>query len=28
MADIKDNGLALYQGRSISLYSPVFDSRF
>ena len=28
MADIKDNGLALYQGRSISLYSPVFDRRF
>ena len=28
MADIKDNGPALYQGRSISLYSPVFDSRF
>jgi len=27
-ADIKDNGLALYQGRSISLYSPVFDRRF
>ena len=27
MADIKDNGLALYQGCSISLYSPVFDSR-
>ena len=27
-ADIKDNGPALYQGRSISLYSPVFDRRF
>jgi putative nucleotidyltransferase with HDIG domain len=27
-ADIKDYGLALYQGRSISLYSPVFDRRF
>jgi HD-GYP domain-containing protein (c-di-GMP phosphodiesterase class II) len=27
-ADIKENGLALYQDRSILLYSPVFDSRF
>jgi putative nucleotidyltransferase with HDIG domain len=26
IADIKENGLALHQGRSISLYSPVFDS--
>ena len=28
VADIKENGLAQHQGRSISLYSPVFDSRF
>ena len=28
MSDIKENGLAPHQGRSISLYSPVFDRRF
>lgn len=28
IADIQENGLALHQGRSISLYSPVFDIRF
>jgi HD-GYP domain-containing protein (c-di-GMP phosphodiesterase class II) len=25
MSDIKENGLALHQSRSISLYSPIFD---
>jgi putative nucleotidyltransferase with HDIG domain len=28
IADIKENGLALKQSRSISIYSPVFDNRF
>ena len=28
ISDIKKNGLAPHQGRSISLYSPIFDSHF